>query len=475
MERGERRRLTRRQVLTGIAGTGVGAVGAAALAGVFLGRDRATANPLLVENQTLPITSNLWANQGQPAFLHVRRFLAPGPVPPPDREQVVMVAGRTSPALVSFDLQSDKPGPPYSWARVLAEAGFDVWVMDFQGMGLSSRPDVMNDKCNVLRGQQPVLGVNCPPSYAGPLGNSHSDWQELHTVVEHVRFQTAKPNQLQQKRVILVGYSAGAFAVGPYAIHQPGKVKGILLLAPIFPPQGRSRHPQIATETLYPLKPVPAPTTPEAFFGAPMGIGTKNPVIVDGRWIPGTGLALKSDCGGDPSVVDDIWRAMRENDPEGAKWSSALAPEGVYRHRGFPLWWGWNDAVAANGGRSFLPEVPPVLGHDTPVCVIDGEDDGVANFTGDTGGQGEFRVRALYDAISGPRKLYYKVACAGHLLMWEGRRDRLHQLSVEWLRGFTAGGLPGQTGAFYVPLAGPPQPMGIESRPRPRVPLPPGR
>ncbi len=55
-----------------------------------------------------------------------------------------MLHGRSVPALAGFDLQYKK----YSWAEELAKKDFDVFVMELQGSGLSTRPK-MDDHKNV--------------------------------------------------------------------------------------------------------------------------------------------------------------------------------------------------------------------------------------------------------------------------------------------------------------------------------------
>ena len=57
------------------------------------------------------------------------------------------------PAEVAFDV----PAPGYSWMAYLAERGMDVFSMDMTGYGRSTRPLVMNDKCNLSAEQQEAL------------------------------------------------------------------------------------------------------------------------------------------------------------------------------------------------------------------------------------------------------------------------------------------------------------------------------
>jgi hypothetical protein len=67
---------------------------------------------------------------------------------------VLFVHGAGTPAEVSFDV----PYKDYSWMAYLAHAGFDVFSMDMTGYGRSTRPNVMNDACNLSAEQQTALG-----------------------------------------------------------------------------------------------------------------------------------------------------------------------------------------------------------------------------------------------------------------------------------------------------------------------------
>ncbi|WP_308184889.1 hypothetical protein [Streptomyces sp. MNU76] len=79
-----------------------------------------------------------------------------------NREPVLMLHGRSVPALPGFDLAPVPGDNPirYSWAQELAKAGFDVFIMDLQGSGRSPRP-MMDVPCNANPAQQaPVLVPN---------------------------------------------------------------------------------------------------------------------------------------------------------------------------------------------------------------------------------------------------------------------------------------------------------------------------
>src|SRR5208283_1201295 len=97
---------------------------------------------------------------GQTAQIYVRERLLPGAVlrsaSMADRV-ALFIHGAGTPAEVAFDV----PYQDYSWMGYLARAGFDVFSMDTTGYGRSTRPDAMNDPCNLSKEQQtswmPVL------------------------------------------------------------------------------------------------------------------------------------------------------------------------------------------------------------------------------------------------------------------------------------------------------------------------------
>ena len=64
----------------------------------------------------------------------------------------------------------------------LARAGFDVFGMDMTGYGRSTRPEPMNDPCNLSHDQQltfvpSLLAVPCAPSYPHQMTIIASDWK----------------------------------------------------------------------------------------------------------------------------------------------------------------------------------------------------------------------------------------------------------------------------------------------------------
>ncbi|MFJ9855128.1 alpha/beta hydrolase [Streptomyces sp. NPDC101150] len=301
-------------------------------------------------------TSTIPANAGEEIELFVREYKGTGSGSTP--KPVLMLHGRSVPALPGFDLVRPSQGSPphpdtsYSWAQDLAGHHYDVYIMDLQGSGRSPRPK-MDDPCNTNLAQRDLLKTNpgtgnCPPTaanYPHQLGNSKSEWDELSTVVKFIR---ARCNN---EKIAFIGWSAAAFVMGPYTLQNPGHVESLFLLAPIFPPNGRW-----STNTAAPFAPppgTPLPTQPEskppAAFGFPMNLTSK------------AGLQATIS---DEKLADDVWQAIMDSDSTGQKWGGATAgaPEGVMRWRN-SYWWGWNTSTAPHGST---------LGNAVPVCSSTG-------------------------------------------------------------------------------------------------------
>src|SRR6516164_376907 len=87
---------------------------------------------------------------------------------------VLFVHGAGTPAEVAFDV----PYADYSWMGYLAQAGFDTFAMDTTGYGRSTRPNAMNDPCNLSAEQQTTLRPDvepCSPSYPQQMTTIQSD------------------------------------------------------------------------------------------------------------------------------------------------------------------------------------------------------------------------------------------------------------------------------------------------------------
>lgn len=350
--------------------------------------------------------SQIPANEGIEVELPVREYK---PTQGHDHETVLMLHGRSVPALPGFDLAPVPGENPnrYSWAQELAQAGFDVFIMDLQGSGRSPRP-MMDVPCNANPAQQaPVLVPNplpepCtpPPPYAFQLGNSESEWAEVKTVVDHIR---NLPDA--DKPIHFVGWSAAAFVMGPYALQYPDDVRSLFLLAPMFPPKGRwSEKPDQPFGRPAEAQTLPL-SKPENLFGFPMHVTSKR--------------ALKASLTGpaalwEPGIDELVWDACMQNDHEGSKWGPKVngEPEGVLRYRN-TYWWGWNNHTVPHKREGTY-----VLGDHVPVLILYGELDRTANSPTPMPDNLNFSVPALYTAIAGPKKLMFCFESSGHSLAW---------------------------------------------------------
>jgi pimeloyl-ACP methyl ester carboxylesterase len=185
--------------------------------------DRADCSDAL--DHSVPHLSTERANKGSRVSLFVRerRGAARGTV-------VLFVHGRSAAAVPSFDLEYRD----YSWMTYLADAGFDVFAMDLQGYGSSSKPAVMDDPCNVSAGAQSKylvpnpLRTPCQPRYPHSFGNFATDWDEIDTVVEFIRSIRGD----RALKVNLVGWSRGGMRVIGYAALRPDNIERVVALAP---------------------------------------------------------------------------------------------------------------------------------------------------------------------------------------------------------------------------------------------------
>ncbi|MFN0305160.1 MAG: alpha/beta hydrolase [Burkholderiales bacterium] len=121
---------------------------------------------------------------------------------------VLFVHGATYPAHTSFDLQLGG----LSWMDFIASRGFDVWLVNVRGYGLSTRPPQMAQPADanepVVRGDVAV--------------------RDIGTVVDHILAKRgiAKLN--------LIGWSWGTTLMGAYATQNPTKVHRLALYAPSY-------------------------------------------------------------------------------------------------------------------------------------------------------------------------------------------------------------------------------------------------
>ena len=378
--------------------------------------DDESANVITIDHG-VPHISTVAANSGELVRLFVRERVR-SDIETRPRPAVLMIHGRSVPVLAVGELRHED----YDWAGWLARsAGFDVFMLDFQGSGRSPRPR-MDDPCNVPTAQQGILIPNplsatCAHSYPFTLNTSGSDLDELDRVVEYIR------DLRGVDKVHLIGWSAGAFRVGPYAVQHPDKIASLLFFAPIF-----------NTAFIGPA-PISDPT--------PMTLSRRADVFAgDGR-VLGWDVEVKCENQREAGIQDIVWAAIMDNDELGRTWGPPPAgapagspPEGVMRVR-----------QSVNARRVWNAEVAAQI--TAPTLIVWGEFDT---------GQGAIQhVAELYDLVQNDNKLRFTVQCAGHYMQWETQRAVLHQISKEWIKHGRVGGF--EQGEFVVDNEGNLSPM----------------
>ena len=297
---------------------------------------------------------------------------------------VLFVHGAGTPAEVAFDV----PYRDYSWMAYLAKAGFDVFSMDMTGYGRSTRPAAMNDPCNLSKDQQAqfvpqLLAAPCGPSHSGPITTLGSDWNDIGTVVDHLRAMRGVD------QVSLVAWSQGGPRAGGYAARNPDKVARLVVLAPAYNRGGPLNAPN----------PLPS-------GNAPMNV--QSHADFRANWDRQVGCPDQYE----PATSAAVWNEMLASDPVGSTWGT-----GVRRAPQVPTW-GFNQAIVAKMQTPFLM----VAGvHDKQVLPE--------------------RVRELYADLGSPHKVLIDLGCSSHNAMWEKNHLLLFNASLEWLRDGKVNGI----------------------------------
>jgi pimeloyl-ACP methyl ester carboxylesterase len=334
---------------------------------------------LLSIDHYVRVRSAVPAIAGQSTQIYVREMVQAGPAlrsgAKPERV-VLFVHGAGTPAEVAFDTQYRD----YSWMGFLAGAGFDVFAMDMTGYGRSTRPPQMNDPCNLSREQQAsfipaLLAAPCPPTYPHQMTTLASDWNDIGTVVDHLRALR------RVDRVSLIAWSLGAPRAAGYASQHPEKVLKLVLLAPAYN-RAASADP-----------PAQVPANGPA-------MNTQSHEEFNANWDRQIGCPDQYDG----AVSEVVWSKMIESDPVGATWGRGVrrAPQVTT--------WGWNIAAAA---KTQSPTLLVAGSHDKQVPLD--------------------RVRTLYGDLGARQKVLVDLACSSHNAMWEKNHLLLYKASLEWL------------------------------------------
>jgi pimeloyl-ACP methyl ester carboxylesterase len=348
-------------------------------------------DPIVNTDSFVAHVSTVHATLGQTVGLFVReKALASTLAATATRKPhvVLMVHGGFGPSIVAYDLQYRD----YSYMSVLARAGFDVFTLSHTGYGPSPRP-LMDDPCNVDREFQPLLVPQIlkelsPPRYPYKLVSSRSEWDELETVIRHIRMLRGV------ERISLVGWSTGAPRAGGFAALHPEQVDKLVLFgpAPWFPND-------------HPPEQMPEP-------GAPTLLQTRE-FLLHRRWQDHVR------CDGqleDPEVCNHYWQEIMAVDEVGAKWGPN--GEGIIRAPN-RMNFGW---------RANLARI------QAPTLVLLGEFDNYAK-----------RLEA-WKGLRVEHRVFIKVACASHFISFERGRHLLYRATQSWLTGGAVDGA--QTGEF---------------------------
>jgi pimeloyl-ACP methyl ester carboxylesterase len=294
----------------------------------------------------------------------------------------LFVHGAGTPAEVAFDV----PYSGYSWMAYLANAGFDVFSMDMEGYGRSTRPPVMNDPCNLARTQQALfvpslLAAPCASSFTGSATTIASDWNDIGAVVDYVR------GLRHVDKINLAGWSQGGPRAGGYTTQHPDQVQRLVLLAPAYARTGPDAAPAAGTDTVV--------------------FNTQSQEEFDANWDRQVGCADQYD----KPVSAAVWTDMAASDPIGATWGA-----GVRRAPTVPSW-GFNKAAVS---KNRTPTLMVTGAHDKQVPPA--------------------RVREYYEDLGAPEKVFVDLGCSSHNAMWEKNHLLLFQASLEWFQQGTVNG-----------------------------------
>ncbi len=152
-------------------------------------------------------SSEFWAKRGDVSLYLFRKRLGGLDIPHATRPILFLAHGSSVSSRPTFDLSVPGHGE-YSLMDVFARFGFDVWTMDFEGYGKSSKTEGNSDI---------ATGV-----------------LDLKAAAEVMRKETGQEN------FHLYGESSGALKAGAFAMAEPKRVGRLVLLSFTWTGQGSS-------------------------------------------------------------------------------------------------------------------------------------------------------------------------------------------------------------------------------------------
>lgn len=324
---------------------------------------------------TVPVTA------GERVRLFARRYRTEGA----DLGAVIVLSSDALPSDAGLGL--DLPG--YNHLERLAGLGFDVFAADLTGYGRSPMP-MMGDGCNApgpiqTRLLTPYpLYIPCETSYPRPLTSLFSDWDEVASIVAHVRDLTG------DDRVVLMGWGAGGARAAGYAARNPDEVERLVLLAPRYDPTTPAEPPTVAPP------------------GFPLDVHAVDELVE--TWRASVRCEGWADFDG---VAAQLRREVNEFDPVAAQWGYDLG--NLFRSPG--------RLGAVGFGQDLAERIR------TPTLVVRGLDDPHAA-----------EALTFFEDLATDDKLRLDVECGSHRLIWEATRDRIADALAEFLQSGTVDG-----------------------------------
>jgi pimeloyl-ACP methyl ester carboxylesterase len=155
------------------------------------------------------VTENYFVPATDPGIqLSVRNKRPDGVASFPSDRILLMVHGATYPGEPAFDL----PLGGVSWMDYVAQRGFDVYLMNVRGYGMSTRPPQMSQ----------------PSSENKPIVHTEVAVKDVGAVVDHILARRGV------SKINLLGWSWGTVLTGAFTAASNAKVERLVLYAPSF-------------------------------------------------------------------------------------------------------------------------------------------------------------------------------------------------------------------------------------------------